>query len=101
MTTLSTHVLDAAAGAPAAALTVTLDGDRTAVTGADGRVRFDGEVEPGTHTLDYATGAWFAAQDRETFFPSAQLTFEVEPDRSHLHVALLLSPFSYTAYRGS
>jgi len=101
MTTLSTHVLDAALGRPAAGLDVTLDGAGTVTTDDDGRVRFEGGLAPGTHTLTYATGEWFAAHDRETFFPSTQLTFEVEPGRPHLHVALLLSPYSCTAYRGS
>lgn len=101
MTTLSTHVLDAARGRPAVGLSVTLDGTQVATTDADGRIAFDGEIGAGAHTLEYATGAWFGDQYRDTFFPSAQVAFEVEPDRPHLHVALLLSPFSHTVYRGS
>jgi len=101
MTTLSTHVLDSARGRPAEAITVTLDGDQSLETDADGRIAFDGHLAAGAHTLEYATGDWFTDQYRDTFFPSVQLTFEVEPDRPHLHVALLLGPFSYTAYRGS
>ncbi|MCL3836503.1 hydroxyisourate hydrolase [Aeromicrobium duanguangcaii] len=101
MTTLSTHVLDSARGLPAAAITVTLDGTQTLATDDDGRIAFDGDLAAGAHTLEYATGEWFAGHDRDTFFPSVPLTFEVEPDRAHLHVALLLGPFSYTAYRGS
>jgi len=101
MTTLSTHVLDSVLGTPATGIVVTLDGTRSATTDADGRIRFDGDVDAGAHTLHYATGEWFAAQGRDTFFPSTLLTFEVEPDRPHLHVALLLGPYSCTAYRGS
>jgi len=101
MTTLSTHVLDSARGKPAAGLEVTLDGTVTATTDADGRIGFPGELTPGDHTLDFATGAWFSAQYRDTFFPTAQVAFQVEQGRSHLHVALLLGPFSFTAYRGS
>ncbi|MBZ5740063.1 hydroxyisourate hydrolase [Nocardioides mangrovi] len=105
MTTLSTHVLDAATGDPAPGLMVVLhDGDGEAITGRtdeDGRIRFDVEVGAGTYQLVFDTGSWFAAHDRPTFYPEVVVTFEVEPGREHLHVPLLLSPFAYTTYRGS
>jgi 5-hydroxyisourate hydrolase len=97
VSTASTHVLDAARGLPAAGLTVTL-GDRHAVTDADGRISW-GEVAPGRHVLTFAVGDWFGAQDRETFFGQVVLDVVLGPD--HTHVALLLSPFAYTTYRGS
>ncbi|WP_020013954.1 hydroxyisourate hydrolase [Promicromonospora sukumoe] len=97
MSTASTHVLDAARGLPAAGLTVTL-GDRREVTDADGRIAW-GEVTPGRHVLTFAAGDWFGAQDRETFFGQVVLDVVLGPD--HTHVALLLSPFAYTTYRGS
>ncbi len=104
MSTASTHVLDAALGRPAAGVHLTLTGPggsvEQAVTDADGRVRFAGELAAGVHTIVFATGPWFAAQDRETFFPEVTLTFTVAADGHH-HVALLLSPFAYTTYRGS
>lgn len=104
MTTLSTHVLDAAVGRPAAGLDVVLaDGAGTfiaaATTDSDGRIAWTADVDPGVHTLTFATGEWFAADDRATFFPSITLT--VALDGGHAHVALLLSPFSYTSYKGS
>jgi 5-hydroxyisourate hydrolase len=106
MTTLSTHVLDAAAGAPASGLALTLHEAHgellaTATTDAEGRVRFDLEVSPGTHRLVFETGPWFAGQDRETFYPEVTVAFEVAAGQDHYHVALLLSPFAYTTYRGS
>lgn len=97
MSTASTHVLDAARGLPAAGLTVSL-GDRREVTDADGRIAW-GEVPPGRHVLTFAVGDWFGAQDRETFFGQVVLDVVLGPD--HTHVALLLSPFAYTTYRGS
>ncbi|WP_036965875.1 hydroxyisourate hydrolase [Promicromonospora kroppenstedtii] len=97
MSTASTHVLDAARGLPAAGLSVTL-GDRREVTDADGRIAW-GEVTPGRHVLTFAVGDWFGAQDRETFFGQVVLDVVLGPD--HTHVALLLSPFAYTTYRGS
>jgi 5-hydroxyisourate hydrolase len=97
MSTASTHVLDAARGLPAAGLTVAL-GTHQAVTDADGRIAW-GEVTPGRHVLTFAVGDWFGAQDRETFFGQVVLDVVLGPD--HTHVALLLSPFAYTTYRGS
>jgi len=103
-TTLSTHVLDAALGRPAAGLHLGVTGPDGATkrgkTDADGRARIEGNVEPGVHTIAFETGPWFAAQDRETFYPSIEIRFTVTAGEHH-HVAVLLSPFAYTTYRGS
>jgi len=106
MTTCSTHVLDAALGLPAVGLTAGLsreDGTvlATELTDSDGRITWPDELEPGIHVIDFATGSWFAAAERETFFPSVRLIVRLEDARQHTHVALLLSPYSYTSYRGS
>lgn len=118
MTTLSTHVLDAALGSPASGLDLHLAGPdgsvlETTTTDSDGRVRFDTSVVAGEHRIVFATGPWFAAADRATFFPTVTVAFTVEgtvestvegtvgAGQNHHHVALLLSPFSYTTYRGS
>lgn len=105
MTTCSTHVLDAVLGRPAAGVAVVLtaaDGSAVAEesTDADGRVRFEVELTAGTHLLRFATGAWFAGQGRESFHPEITVAFTITSGEHH-HVALLLSPFSYTTYRGS
>jgi 5-hydroxyisourate hydrolase len=104
VSTFSTHVLDAVLGRPAAGVDVVLTlPDGSAVTGttdADGRARLDVDLPRGEHALRFATGSWFAAQQRATFFPSVTVPFVVADDGHH-HVALLLSPFSYTTYRGS
>ncbi len=104
MTSCSTHVLDATLGRPATALRVVLtaaDAVLEAVTDADGRIRFVADLPAGTHRLTFATGPWFAAADRDTYFPSIDVTFEVKSEEEHHHVALLLGPYSYTTYRGS
>ncbi|MEI5672744.1 MULTISPECIES: hydroxyisourate hydrolase [unclassified Nocardioides] len=106
MSTLSTHVLDAALGRPASGLSLALSGPdgatlATAVTDGDGRVRFDAELGAGAHTLVFETGAWFADAERDTFFPTVEVAFAVDDEQPHFHVALLLSPYSYTTYRGS
>jgi 5-hydroxyisourate hydrolase len=104
VTTLSTHVLDAALGRPAAGLRITVtDSEGVEVQGrtdADGRARIPGNVEPGEHVIRFETGPWFAAQERDTFYPSIEVRFTVTLGEHH-HVALLLSPFAYTTYRGS
>jgi len=106
MSTCSTHVLDAALGRPAAGVVVLLsatNGERldAATTDPGGRARFDVDLAPGGYELMFATGDWFAEQDRPTFYPAVTLSFTVIEGEPHYHVALLLSPFSYTTYRGS
>jgi 5-hydroxyisourate hydrolase len=111
MSTLSTHVLDAASGQPAAGVQVRLDrrdGDRwqplgEGVTDDDGRVRdlTPGGLGAGVHRLVFATGDYFAATGQTGFYPEVPVVFEVaDPDR-HYHVPLLLSPYAFSTYRGS
>lgn len=106
MSTLSTHVLDTVAGAPAVGLRVHLGNTADqviagGVTDDDGRFRFDVDLAAGVYVLTFETGAWFADQDRETFYPVVGIAFEIDPARPHHHVPLLLSPFAYSTYRGS
>ncbi|WP_067543371.1 hydroxyisourate hydrolase [Nocardia crassostreae] len=106
MSTLSTHVLDAVRGIPAAGIAVTLteaDGAELArgVTDADGRIAaLAGELPAGTYRLSFATGDYFAAQVVESFYPEVTVAFTVTGER-HYHVPLLLSPFAFSTYRGS
>ena len=103
MSQVTTHVLDTAAGRPAAGVPVTLEADggvlASATTGADGRVGDLGPdlLAPGTYRLRFDTAAY--AGD-SAFFPEVVVAFVVEGDAHH-HVPLLLSPFGYSTYRGS
>lgn len=108
MSTLSTHVLDAVRGGPAAGVPVRLTGplaapgrqvDEAGVTSGDGRWRAAAELPPGTYRLVFDTGAWFAATGTDGFYPEVAVTFTVRA--GHHHVPLLLSPFAYSTYRGS
>jgi 5-hydroxyisourate hydrolase len=107
--TLSTHVLDATTGRPAAGVQVRLEraGDdgwsRAAEgeTGFDGRLRLPGDPEPGGYRLTFATGAYFQARGAVTFYPEVTITFDMTERAEHYHVPLLLSPFGYSTYRGS
>jgi 5-hydroxyisourate hydrolase len=111
MSTLSTHVLDAASGLPAAGVPVTLErrgGDGwqplgEAVTDDDGRVRdlAPGGLGTGVHRLVFATGEYFAATGQTGFYPEVSVVFDVTDTSRHYHVPLLLSPYAYSTYRGS
>jgi 5-hydroxyisourate hydrolase len=98
MATLSTHVLDTAAGRPAAGVPVTLfDADGStladAVTDADGRVgSLGGELASGRYRLRFGVDG--------PFYPEVVVTFTIAADEHH-HVPLLLSPYGYSTYRGS
>ncbi|AYJ50231.1 hydroxyisourate hydrolase [Rhodococcus sp. P1Y] len=105
---VSTHVLDAANGAPAQGVSVTLGPDAGAeiasgITDVQGRI---GDLGPpalpaGRYRLKFDTGRYFAGKGVETFYPAVEIVFEVVADASHYHVPLLLSPFAFTTYRGS
>jgi 5-hydroxyisourate hydrolase len=107
--TLSTHVLDATSGRPAAGVTVRLesrsDGQwhpvAEARTDADGRIPGLGTPGAGTHRISFDTGRYFAALGVATFYPEVSVVFEITDAGAHHHVPLLLSPFAYSTYRGS
>jgi 5-hydroxyisourate hydrolase len=122
--TLSTHVLDATAGRPAAGVHVRLEhrgrnGWSAAcegLTGADGRLRLPGYpadpgfepgteadpgLEPGVYRITFGSGAYFRARGLASFYPEVTVTFEMTGRGEHYHVPLLLSPFAYSTYRGS
>jgi 5-hydroxyisourate hydrolase len=111
--TVSTHILDAVAGRPAAGVSVELslrdDGRswrsvETGVTDADGRIRFAAETVSGVYRLTFATGLYFSNVGRAGFYPEVVITFStvtLEGAPGHYHVPLLLSPYSYSTYRGS
>jgi 5-hydroxyisourate hydrolase len=107
VSSLSTHVLDATKGQPAAGVPVRLiragleNGGieiAAATTDPDGRVaRLADGLDAGTYRLVFDTGGYFA----DTFYPEVVVTFTVAGPRRHYHVPLLLSPYAYSTYRGS
>ena len=104
MSHVTTHVLDAALGKPAAGVAVHLlfNGGLVAagVTDADGRVADLGpdRLETGTYTLVFDTRRYFGVTPN--FYPRVTIDFAIE-GAEHYHVPLLLSPFAYSTYRGS
>ena len=113
MTGITTHVLDTSRGAPAAGLAVTLERRQggawqrvnSAETSADGRTPDllppSATIAPGTFRLSYETGSYFRSQGAACFYPEVTIVFEVQNPSEHHHIALLLSSFGYTTYRGS
>ena len=110
MSQVTTHVLDAAFGTPAVGVGVGLDRQThdgwsevaSGATDADGRIPELGpaHLESGVYRLTFATGDYFDATRRPSFYPEVQITFRVF-GTEHYHVPLLLSPFSYSTSRGS
>ncbi len=110
MSGLSTHVLDTRRGEPASGIVVRLEqvgrGELgRAVTDADGRVPDFGvpKLAAGTYRLVFETGPYLSAhgEGREPFFPEVAVAFTADGQRPGYHVPLLLSPYSYSTYRGS
>jgi 5-hydroxyisourate hydrolase len=100
---LTTHVLDLAAGRPAAGVAITvLRGEEVltrAVTGADGRAALLDDLETGEYELRFAVGDYFG--DGAGFLDVVPVRFGVVDPESHHHVPLLVAPGGYSTYRGS
>ncbi|WP_136708250.1 hydroxyisourate hydrolase [Agromyces sp. H66] len=108
---VTSHVLDASLGRPAAGVAVRLERrDRLAdawspvadaVTDADGRASRLGPeaLDAGVYRVVFDTGAYFG--DRPTLYPEVVIVFELAETSEHYHIPLLLSPFGYSTYRGS
>lgn len=123
---ITTHVLDTARGCPATGVEVLLEvwkgncrpgphsgeaGDGkggwnrlgSSATDKDGRsgqvIEMADELEPGVYRISFDTGRY----NPDGFFPFVSIVFEVRESQKweHFHVPLLLSPFSFSTYRGS
>lgn len=115
---LSTHVLDTMHGTPAAGMAVELhtvqDGQATLVKrfvlNADGRnpegpLYKDAELRQGTYRLVFDVAAYFRGRGVQlpdpAFLDRVALDFGIARPQEHYHVPLLVSPWSYSTYRGS
>ncbi len=107
MTSLSSHVLDATTGRPAADVAVTWTDGAGAVlaearTDADGRIALRAGTElSGLHRLRFDTAAYFCGRRIAAFYPEVVIAFDITDPAGHYHVPLLLSPYAYSTYRGS
>ncbi|XP_022147094.1 uric acid degradation bifunctional protein TTL isoform X2 [Momordica charantia] len=120
---ITTHVLDVARGYPAAGIEVCLERwngteprplfgnvdaggwvlEGSSVTDKDGRsgqlLSIVDAINPGIYRISFNTGEYFPTG----FFPYVSVVFEIRESQKleHFHVPLLLSPFSFSTYRGS
>ncbi|KAI7736227.1 hypothetical protein M8C21_022677 [Ambrosia artemisiifolia] len=120
---ITTHILDVARGCPAAGIEVQLemyntkqpvpvfgdlDQDKwilqgSSTTDKDGRsgqlMKIVNDLSPGVYRISFNTGKY----NPDGFFPFVSIVFKVKESQKmeHFHVPLLLSPFSFSTYRGS
>ena len=112
---LTTHILDTMRGGPAAGVTVRLyvtANSRklvaSAVTNEDGRARqplLDGAAfVTGTYELEFDVGEYFRSRGvalaEPAFLDTVVIRFGINAGEDY-HVPLLVSPWSYSTYRGS
>ncbi|QKV18784.1 hydroxyisourate hydrolase [Oricola thermophila] len=117
---LSTHVLDTASGRPARGMRLTLyraapgggqlELVRQAITNADGRtdelLLGADEMAEGTYELHFEVAAYFAEngmapKDAPPFLDVVPIRFTIADPQAGYHVPLLVTPWSYSTYRGS
>ena len=111
---LTTHVLDTANGIPAAGMHLQLKGSKGAVL-ADARTNADGRCDapllegaalrPGHYVLTFSAGDYFrkrgAKLPEPPFLDVIEIAFGIADANANYHVPLLVSPWSYSTYRGS
>jgi len=122
---ITCHILDASLGKPASGVAVSLhrlEGGSgqspqcgSDATNSDGRclnllphkgseaeAEARSALQPGQdYKIVFETKEYFARTGRESFYPRVEILFTIQNPEEHYHVPLLISPFSYTTYRGS
>ena len=115
---LSTHVLDTMHGTPAAGMQArlyTTQGDAAVLVKSftlnqdgrnpDGLLYDSASLQPGTYRLVFDVAGYFKARGvalpEPNFLNRVALDFGVANPDQHYHVPLLVSPWSYSTYRGS
>ncbi|KAF7784093.1 hypothetical protein Agabi119p4_258 [Agaricus bisporus var. burnettii] len=127
---ITCHVLDASTGKPAEGVEICLqllhnsrvnDGTGNFVSVAMGKTNSDGrcidllpprgstdaeeaktDPEAGqTYKVILRTREYFERTGRKSFYPWVDISFTIENPSEHHHIPLLISPYSFTTYRGS
>ena len=116
MTKLTTHVLDIYSGKPAKGILVELfylnDSEKKKITSIklndDGRANSplaEGDIfVKGKYELVFYIGEYFkniSPQNDMPFLDDVVIRFGISDPSQHYHVPLLVSPWSYSTYRGS
>jgi len=110
---VSSHILDTSVGLPAKGVMISMykmGGEQawtklqSRVTNEDGRasnfLSWE-QFQPGTYKMHFSTGQYFKERATETFYPFAEVVFEIKDPQQHYHIPLLLNPYGYSTYRGS
>jgi 5-hydroxyisourate hydrolase len=110
---LSTHVLDLAAGCPAAGMKIQLVRRgkdpvelRTVTTNADGRTEAplldSAQIAVGDYELVFHVRDYFVARGVECpLLDQVPVRFSISDASASYHIPLLVTPWSYSTYRGS
>ena len=112
---LTTHILDTTHGGPAAGVDIRLyrlgeqrEPVAAVVSNTDGRtdepLLADEVMRTGTYELEFDIGRYFSGRGTvvadPAFLDTVVIRFSMKADE-HYHVPLLVSPWSYSTYRGS
>merc|ERR1719431_2044007 len=117
---ITSHVLDTSQGRPAVGVIVSLWrlGGAVETVGAvqswtklqqrttdnEGRASSflsSDHFRSGVYKMHFGTGQYFRDRGTESFYPYAEVVFEIKNPEEHHHIPLLLNPFGYTTYCGS
>ncbi|GJN87370.1 hypothetical protein Rhopal_000319-T1 [Rhodotorula paludigena] len=110
---ITCHVLDSTSGKPAPEMRIRLDRLNTTgfVLQAQGMTDNDGRcstllpsstrLEVGIFKITFFVNEYFTKRGILSFYPFIEIPFEVKSADEHYHIPCLLSPYSYTTYRGS
>lgn len=117
MAGLSTHILDTSSGRPGTGIRIALhrvDGEQRRLVGefvsnddgrVDGPLLTEQSAEVGQYELTFQVGDYFRARGtalaEPAFLDDVVLRFAIADPAQHYHVPLLISPWSYSTYRGS
>jgi 5-hydroxyisourate hydrolase len=113
---LTTHVLDIGAGLPAAGVRIEVHELTaathkllaSAATGSDGRcaapLLAGADFRAGRYAISFHVAAYFRGRGIELpeppFFDEVLIRVGIAHSEQHYHVPLLISPWSYSVYRG-
>ncbi|MGV9003686.1 hydroxyisourate hydrolase [Flavobacterium sp.] len=110
---LSSHILDITTGKGATGVTVLLSKYdlkkdswkviATEKTDDNGRIKnflpYENKNQ-GIYKLTFQTKPYFTLQNKDTFYPFVEVSFEIL-DEQHYHVPITLTPYGYSTYRGN
>lgn len=109
---ISTHVLDLASGVGGKNVPVVLEFRNqdgawkkmgTAQTDENGRIKSFGpslKAQIGTYRLSFDMTKYPGAKSKP-FFPEINVVFQIDNEKLHYHVPVVVSPYGYSTYRGN